>query len=156
MGNYSSNSEVTRRLPYRTISSTSDPSTGDIDQWITESEAVIDGALSSIGVTVPVTNATGIQILRTWVNAYAEGSYRIAVASAGGDGSNDDGKDLITKFDEQIKNVLALPGVYSAMFAGGSAAADARRVRGYVLDNADSKSVSGGDFEPVFTIGEKQ
>jgi hypothetical protein len=41
------------------------------------------------------------------------------------------------------------------MLSGGAGSDSSRQIRAYTTDNADSKTVSGGDFDPNFTTGEK-
>lgn len=151
MGTYASTSDIAARLPYRTIDSNSKPTSTQVGQWITEAEAMLTAALDTCQITTPVTNSNGIELLKSWACDYAEGRTRMAYANSGGDGGNDDGKDLIENFKELIDKILDNPTMYSAMFNAGDAEASSRRVRGYVLDNDDSVSISNGDFEPTFT-----
>jgi hypothetical protein len=152
MGSYAALSDVRGRLPGRTISATSKPSQTDVDTWITEGEALLDGVLASIGLSVPVTSpARAVIILKAWTLLYAEGHTRMAFASAGGDGANADGKDLVEQFEAKINWILAHPNDALSQLASGDAPDSARRMRGYVLDNRDGKTVSNGDFAPTFT-----
>ena len=37
------------------------------------------------------------------------------------------------------------------MLGGGAGTTASRQIRSYVTDNDDSKTISGGDFDPTFT-----
>lgn len=155
MGAYVTTAQVGARLPYRTIDSASSPSASQVDEWIDEAEAILNGALSTIEVTAPITAAAGIKICRSWVLDYAVGHTRMAYAAAGGDSGNDSGVDEIERFNERIEDIFRNSSRYNAMLSGGAGSDSSRQIRAYTTDNADSKTVSGGDFDPNFTTGEK-
>lgn len=154
MGTYCSNAQVAARLPYRTFSGSSSPSTSQIDEWIDEAEAMLHGLLNAVEVSTPISGTDGIKIMRSYVLDYAVGQTRIALAAAGGDGDNDAGIDQLDRFYETANDIVRNPMKYSAMLAGGSGSSAARTLRGYQTDNDDSKTVSGGDFKPKFTTSE--
>lgn len=147
---YTSAVEVADRLPYRSITASTKPSTGDVDRWGAKASAILDGVLASVQIVTPITHTGGVAIVSEWVTDYAEGRYRMALAAAGGDGDNDDGKDLIVKFEERMIEILENPSRYQGMLNGGAASDSTRQLRGNVTDNADGKSVS--DFAPQFTV----
>lgn len=151
---YAESTDVQARLPGRTISATSKPSDDDVTGWCVEADALIDGALAAYtNLTVPVTlpdRAT--VILKSWALLYAEGHTRMAFATGGGDGTNVDGKDLVEQFEAKLEWVRTHPQqAEAALSATGSASSSTRRMRGYVIDNNDGKSVGAGDFAPTFT-----
>lgn len=154
MGTYATNADVTRNIPARPIDSTSSPSTTDIDAWITQAEAMLTGALAGGGVSVPITDTGGIQIMRIWTVLFAEGHTRMALAASAADVGNDDGKDMVEAFGEVVSKIQADPGFYEAMLKQGTTSDSARRLRTYVTDNADGLTVADGDFSPVFTRNE--
>ena len=147
---YSGAVEVADRLPYRSITTSTKPSTGDVDRWGAKASAILDGVLAAAQVAVPVIHTGGVAIVSEWTTDYAEGRYRMALASAGGDGDNDDGKDLIEGFKLLMTEITASPSHFQAMLNGGASSDATRQLRGNVTDNADGKSVS--DFEPTFTV----
>jgi hypothetical protein len=153
VGSYASTSDIAARLSGRTISTTSKPTTAQTSAWIDEAEAQIEGALASIGMTVPVASpARALVILRAWTLLYAEGHTRMAFASAGGDGTNDDGKDMLEQFYARLDFIRTNPTATESMLSDGSPGDSARRMRGYVTDNDDDKSIGNDDFLPTFEI----
>lgn len=150
MGSYAASSDVTARIPARPIGTTSAPSTTNIDSWITGAEAKINGKLAALGISTPIANATGIAILKEWVCDYAEGRARMALAAGAGDGTNDDGKDLVEGFHKWLDTLNDNPAAVLAELTGGSTSSSTRLMRGYVTDNDDGKTIAAGDFDPVF------
>ena len=153
---YATSSDVQARLPGFTFSTTTAPSTTQITQWLTEADAFLNGALLAAGLTSPNVDARGLEILKSWACSYAEGHTRMALAAAGGDGSNDDGKDLVEQFMRLVSmkhedgGIVANPGAYGQMLQGGDAPATATRLRSYVTHNTNDETIDGGDFDPVF------
>jgi hypothetical protein len=150
---YATVSAIQARLPGRTLTTTSKPTTTQMVDWVSEGDALLDSALASVGITVPVTEpARALLVLRSWSLLYSEGHTRRALASAGGDSDNDDGKDLLEQFSELLAWIRANPADVGALLSeSGEAADSARRVRGYVIDNDDNLTIENGDFAPVFT-----
>lgn len=151
---YATIESVRKRAPYRAIDSTSRPSADDVQGWLDESQAELDATLQAAELPAPYTASAAMSILGRWITDYAEGRLRMAYAASGGDGSNDDGKDLVTRFEERLDDIGKRPGRYAAMLGAGAAPDTARRVRGHVLDNADGKTIEAGDFAPTFTTEE--
>ena len=143
--------DVQARIPYRTIDASSPPTQSQVGAWVEEAEARINNALRAGGMAAPVANAEGAEQLKALSIDYGEGRTRIAYASAGGDGGNDDGKDLIEQFGNVIDNILEHPARWSAMLQGGDASDATRRLRSHVLDHPDGHTVGAGDFDPAFT-----
>jgi hypothetical protein len=148
---YALYSDVTRRIPGRPLTGTSSPSTSDLTQWIAEAEAMLEGSLVAGGVSIPITAASGIQIIKSWACDYAEGRARMALAAGAGDGANDDGKDLIDRFEKRLEDISKNPAGAEAMLTGGGTSDTARRVRCYQLDNKDGVVVGdGGVADRIF------
>lgn len=80
MGSYVNNGQVLKLLPGKTLDQATKPSTGDVDEWIAEAEAEIDGALARAGFSVPVATARGVLILRKKVAAGVAARTKIALA----------------------------------------------------------------------------
>jgi hypothetical protein len=140
MGSYASVTDIQARLPDR-LDATSKPSLASVGGWIQEAEAMLNGALAGEGLPAPYTDASAVLILRTWVCEYVEGRVRMAQAALGGDGSNDDGKDLVDKFFARLQDIGRNASSYGGMLAAGSAPSASVRVR---ASNAD------GELEPEF------
>ena len=151
MGTYVSNAQITAHIPYRTFSASTSPSTTDIDTWIEEAEAILEGALNSAQITTPITSTTGIRILRAWLTNAVVGTVRMSFAAAGGDPNNNAGESQVEKFNEKLEDIMNRPQIYQQQLGAGSGDDSSRQLRSYVTDNDDSKSVSGGDFDPTFT-----
>ena len=95
MGTYISNAQVTAHLPNRTFSGSTSPSTTDIDNWIDEAEAILEGALQSAQIAIPITSTQGFKIMRCWLSSAVVGTVRQSFAAAGGDAGNKAGADEI-------------------------------------------------------------
>jgi hypothetical protein len=122
--------DIKSRLPNRLISASSKPTQAEIEAWIAEAQAMLDGTLAScLGASVPYTDANAILQLKAWICEYAEGHTRMAHASTSGSGANDDGKDLVEHFYGRLSDIQKNPSVYGARLASGSAPANACRVR---------------------------
>lgn len=147
---YSTYTNVTKRVPYRSVDATSTPSSTDVNTWLERAEAKLHAALISGGIATPITSTHGVSVMKDWTEDYAEGRLRKAYASADGDGDNEDGEDLIEAFRELCKDIVNNPHIYDAMLNNAATEAT-RRVRGYVTDNTEDKTVSAGDFAPTFT-----
>ncbi len=155
MGTYASTTECTSRVPERVFSTTSKPTLLQIEKELDDAESLLEGTLDAIGVGVPITTARGIKNMRAWTCDYVEGYIRKVLAGAFGDDAGDDGTVLFTKFADLLEDMRDNSPHYSAMLEGGAVSGTARRVRSYVTDNADSKTVSSGDFIPEWTRDEK-
>lgn len=151
MGAYCVVSDIQARLAYWTISTTSSPSSAQISAWIDEAESMLDGALQAVDLPAPYATTHAVRILKSWVASYVEGLVRRAHVAAAGEGAqNEDGKDLVEKFDALIKDILAKPSIYGSMLAGGSGPSAATRLRAYQTNNRDGLSSSASVFSPTF------
>ena len=150
-GVYITEAQVTGQIPYRDIGASTEPSTDDLTDWILEAEALLDSTLASIGVAVPVTGTQPVMLMRAWAIDYPVGKALIAFASAGGDGSNEDGESHLERFWARYKDMNDNPGKYAQIIAQGEGPSTSRRVRSHIVDHPDGNTVSGGDFLPKFT-----
>jgi hypothetical protein len=153
MTTYATSGDVQARVPYRDITATSKPSSDDVSGWINEAEAMLTAALRSSGISVPITAAEGLLLMRSWVLDYPIALVKMAYASAGGDGANEDGQAEMKRFEERIAAIESDPARHEAMLTGSSSSDSTRRIRGHVLDNADDKTIDNGDFAPEFEKG---
>jgi len=143
---YATTSDVQARFAAWTIGSGTSVTTTQVTQWLVEADAFINRALTAAGLTAPATNADLLQVFKSAATDYALGYLRMALAAAGGDGSNDDGKDLVAGFKAMLADIRAHPADYGP--TGTS-----RRFRSHVLDyndSSDPETLSDGDFDPVF------
>jgi hypothetical protein len=154
MGAYAQVADVTRRIPYLPISSVSKPSSSDIEEWIDEAEAQLEGAALGVGITPASLTTRGKRLFRTWATNYAEGMVRQSNASSGGDGDNDDGTEKLLGFRETLIRFSEDPGGMDAMLTDGSPVDDTRRVRSYVTDNSDGVTRSSSGIVPTIRKGE--
>lgn len=145
MANYSGFAYIQALIPTPAITTTSQPTTAQVDAWVAEGEAFLETALQDVGVTVPIEDERGILVMRSWTNLYAEGKTRYARAGAGGDGQNENGLKLLDKFDALLERIRADPAWAASMVSGGTATDDAVRYRDH------TKNLDDEDFEPVFT-----
>lgn len=150
---YATNADVAARTPGRPITASSKPSTAQIDSWITETEAVLNSTLLASDIPTGSFSADATNILKTWVVDRVSGLVRVAWASSGGDGGNDDGQSLLDKFDKLIDDIRIRPMFHGSMLAGGDGPAAARRMLGYQTDNDDALTIADGDFAPTFEKG---
>jgi hypothetical protein len=154
MGAYAQVADVTSRMPYTTLSGTSKPSTTDIERWIDEAEAKLEGAALGVGIQPSSITTRGKMLFTSWAADYAEGRARRALAAAGGDGDNDDGVAELVGFRETIDQFATDPGGMDAMLTDGSPVDDTRRVRSYVTDNSDGVTRSSSGIVPTIRKGE--
>lgn len=105
MATYATILDVQARLPGRSITSSSKPSQLQIETWLDEAEAYLAGAIEGGGGSLPTVGSRGATILRSLVCDYAEAHTRMAHAAAGGDGGNDDGKDLLDKWYGKLNEI---------------------------------------------------
>lgn len=150
MGTYATaTTNVQPRLAGRTLSTGSSPTLAQVDTWVDEGEALVLGTLRAAGISLPVAGAEGGKILTSWICDYAEGHCRQSWVAAIGGGS-DDGTDILDRFDKRLEEISANPARFDAMLNGGTASASTTRVRAHVLNNYEGKTITDGDFDPIF------
>jgi len=146
---YAATADIQARIPSRTIGASTEPSTTQVGLYITDAEAKINGALRAAGITTPVEDTDGVEIITAWVATYCEGRARMAWAAGAGDGDNDDGKDMVDWFNNVlIQDILDKPTKYELMLTGSGSSSV--QLKSYILDNNDDKTIDGGDFDPIF------
>ena len=156
MGAYASSSDVADRLPGRVLTndSTSQPTLDNVDTWILQAEARVNGALAAAQISIGSLSADGRLIIKTIILDIAEGVTRKAMASAGGIDDSTEGQAAIEAFAVIIKDIRANRTDWEATLTGGTASSATRGLRGHALDNQDGKTIADGDFAPVFTRDE--
>jgi len=152
MGDYASVSQVVGRLPGRTISTSTTPNTTTVGEWIDEAEAELNGALASIGMTTPITNATGLKIVRAKVVSYVAGRTERSYRSLDDDSA---GSDLMDEFRNFVDMIHENPTKAEMMLtlSTGSSDGSGSDIRSYECDNSDGLSIADGDFDLVVTRG---
>tara|TARA_Y100001938_G_scaffold126321_1_gene178151 strand:+ start:183 stop:650 length:468 start_codon:yes stop_codon:yes gene_type:complete len=151
---YATLDNLRARQPHRTIDTNSKPTQSEVQTWLDEGEAILNAELKAGELLAPYTDAEAIKVLRVVVLNYAEGRLRQAYATSGGDHTNTDGLDQLDQFYKTIEDIRINPMRWGAVLGAGSAPDSARRIRSYTTDNTAGKSISGGDFDPVFTMSE--
>jgi len=152
MGDYASVTNVVGRLPGRTISASTTPSTTTVGEWIDEAEAELNGSLASIGMSTPIANATGLKIVRAKVVSYVAGRTERSYRSLDDDSA---GADLMEEFRNFIDLIHENPTKVEMMLtlSTGSSDGSGSDLRAYETDNSDGLSIADGDFDLVVTRG---
>jgi hypothetical protein len=146
VADYASNTDVQARVAGRTIGASSKPTATQVDQWCTEAEHMLEGALQACGISLPGTSDDGADIIKSWICDYAEGHTRMAWED-----SEIAGQGLVDRFMERLRDIIpAKKSFYDGMLNGGDPSDTARRCRGYVLDNEDDLTIADDDFDPEF------
>lgn len=151
---YASVANIQSRNPYVAIGASSSPTSSEVQIWLDEAEAEINGILSGAGLVSPNVNANGIKILRNKVTTYVAGLVSQALAAAGGDGGNTDGADAEVKWDAFLTDLMNNPIKWGGILQGGSAGDAAIKARSHVTHNQDGLSKSNGDFTPEYDKGD--
>lgn len=155
MPTWAAASDVQARLTYETISTTSTPTTAQVEAWIDEAEARIRGVLRAAGLTTTYSDTDSVNILTSFVADYVEGRVRLAWGSGtGGTEDTEAGERLIGKFDAFIGDLRSgTIQLGSELDPGGDVPDAVQLARSHIEDNEDSLSLDNGDFAPKFTIG---
>lgn len=155
MGSYAVDyNDIQPRLGGRLLTATSTVTTTQVNAWILEAEAELNQGLIALGLTAPVVSANAILILKNKVVARVVNlvvtAWTIGTTLEGSPVAEREGKewdDFLTLMQEQPGKVATLMGQAFGTTAGTS------DLRAYTTDNTDSKTIRGGDFDPVFTRG---
>lgn len=156
MGTYASNADVLARLPGRQLSAQSTPSTTTVDAWILQAEAELEAELVVQGMTVPVSAARGISVLKAKVTSYAVARWLQGVAAGTNLEDHNVATEVMKEFTDFIKLIREEISRAAAML--GQAPGDtggATVVRSNVTDNDEGLTIANGDFDPSFTKGMK-
>lgn len=131
------------------FSATTKPDDTRVQAWLDETEDVINQVLLAVGLgPTPYTAAAAKSILRTVTADVVEGRVRQTLASAGGDGANDDGKALIARLDTFTRDLQVRTDHWGDVLAGG--ASGSKTLSTHVADHVDGTAIG----EPAFTITE--
>ena len=140
----------------RSISASTTPNTTQVTAWIDEAEAELLGTLASVAIPTdyPV-NSRGYRIIRHWVTQYIAGLFRQSHAAAGGDGGNNDGKEIIDAWRKMLQQIVEDSPRFEAMLsAGGSAAKTNPGMPGsHVTDPV--LGLTASDYGPTFELGKE-
>lgn len=155
MPDYATLDDVRSRVGGRLIDATTVPSTADVSSMLDEAEAELMATLLGAGLDSAQLSNSGSRVVRHWVANYVSGWFRVSYAAAAGDGDNEDGERQLDDWRQRLTDIMKNPAFYAAMLGGGSTPSASIDARSYVTDNADGKTVAGGDFAPVITRDEK-
>ncbi len=133
----------------RTVDSSSVPTSTTVGEWIAEIEADINGEISALGLTAPVTDATGIVFMRGKVAA------AVAARILGTKMSQKDYepadveklKELRREWDLFLRDIRENPMTVAQKLGQAPGETGARLLRAYQTDNDDSLSIDNGDFD---------
>ena len=146
---WGSTSGVQVRIPYRTIDANSTPSSTTVSTWLDEAEAELAKAIAGAGGSTSL-SGDALELFRGWIEQRVAGQVLEAYASAGPETQNTGiGRDFgLGVWQDRLRSIRK----DAATFRSAGAAVF---LSSYVTNNSDSKTVSGGDFAPAFTRGEK-
>lgn len=147
---YAVAADVQARLSGRDISTTSKPSTAQVDAWIAETDAELNGELRAAKFTVPVTGADPLAIVKSKVVSRV-GARVLGAYAAGTNFDEDDlASTLNAEWNEFIAAIRTNPGRIGELI-GQSISGTRNRgsMRSHVTDN--SKGLDTDDLAPVFT-----
>lgn len=156
MANYAAIGDVEARLagfPEIPFSASTTPTNTQVNTWLDDGEATLNGCLQGAGLPAPYTAQAAKDILGEILIDLVEGRVRNVVSSARGT-PDKDGQDLIEGFKQVCKDFLTDKVFWAGVLGAGPQSTE-RRARGYVLDNGDSKSIADGDFDPWVDIDAK-
>lgn len=154
---YAVTADVTARVPYRSaITISSEPSTTNVESWLREASAMLSSTLLSVGIEPPTadsgnTYTSGGQICKAWCIDYAEGRLRMAYAAAGGDGANDDGKDILQRFLDRLEWIRANVAAARALMLGEQPSSSTSQLRSLWTDDRDGGSIAADSWPRKFT-----
>jgi hypothetical protein len=142
---YTASTDVTARVPGRTIGASTKPTTTQVETWLYEGEAYLKGALAAGGVTAPTAGTDGGKLMTTWATDFAEAHTRMAWASTAGD-DNKDGASILERFDKLIADIFARPALYQSMLNSGGGSSSSSDMRGANTDE-DADDFIDAEFE---------
>lgn len=151
---YATVANIQARNPYVKITTYSEPTSSEVQIWIDDAEAMVNGALSAAQLTSPCVNANGIKILRQKVTTYVSALVARAYSAAGGDVDVFDTGDIDERWEAFLIDVVAESTKWGSMLEGGSAGTAARKLRSHTTHNQDGLTVSNGDFDPEYEKGD--
>lgn len=146
--------DVTSRLPGKTIDATSTPPEAEVQQWIEDFEGEIEGDLATAGISVPVTAARGVGILRLKIagRVAAEWIERAAIAGV------PDTQDLLSQAEKFRKDyddfralIAASPDRMAIRLGIVSGPSGDEGMTSTWTNSPDGESIANGDFDPTFS-----
>lgn len=132
---YSSASDVRARVVGRAISTTTAPTTAQVEEWLLEAEAMLLGALASCGIAAPAAATNGGLMLKAWACDFAEGHTRNAWAATAGD-DNKVGDPQLERFDKQINAIYDNPARWGGALNAGAVSSSNLLLRGPNTDTS--------------------
>ena len=139
-------------MAYFTLSTTSKPTTAQVQQWLNDAEDQITAALTSVGITAPGATAAGYSYLKRQAVDYAVAQTRqVRAAANGGDPADDYAEQLLVQFDAFIRSVETQSEIWSGRLEGGAAGADSLLISGTATNDLDGRAVTHSSMKPTFT-----
>lgn len=139
--------DVVPKLGNRPLTTTSDPSLSEVEDWLVQLEAELIGTLEAVGVSESSFSSRGLDTLRGWVASAGAGLVREAHAAAAGAGNNEDGRADVKAWTDRLADIAARPSFFRQLLCGASATGAASMLRGGPSGTAAR--------EPWFTTDEK-
>lgn len=150
MPSYGSVEAVASRAGREVPTAATMPTYAEVSAWLDEAEAELIGAiLAGGGPSSYATGTPGALQVRAKVELYVSGLFRGAHAGAGGDGTNEDGRERRQAWEAYLDKLRSNTG---NILAGFSATGTQPQVR---MGSHFTDSVLGlasDDVEPLFTI----
>ncbi len=141
-------SDVQARITLGALTTTTDPTTVEVQDWLDDAEAETRGYMRAAEIPLDYpADSDGGRILRKHITDYAEGRLRAAWASADGSGENEDGQRELDRYQERLDRLNRDPAWWSAMLSATGQSAEASRL-------ARSPATSGVELPaPIYSVG---
>lgn len=121
MSIYATLAGVSPRVGGRAITSSTVPSSTDVQAWLDQSEAQLSGLLQAFGITWSyAVNSVGALTIQGWVESYVGGVVRRSWAAMAGSANDHDGEVEIQAWEKLLYQIRSEPEVYGALLNGGS------------------------------------
>lgn len=152
MSTYADVDDVRGRIGGRAITTTSNPTTTQVGDWLDEAEGELLGRMAAVGIPTSYSSGTtGFLTLRGWVARYVAGLVRQSHAAAAGDGDNDDGRPDIEWWDKLLERVSKDPDGVSSALGNGSTATETIGIGSHATDS--TLNLSDADVAATFQRG---
>lgn len=150
MPTYGSVEAVASRSGRDVPTAASKPTYADVAAWLDEAEAELLGAILAGGGPASYASGTpGALQVRAKVELYVSGLFRGTNAGAGGDGTNDDGRELRQAWEAYLDRLRSNTGNILASF-DASGSQPVVRMGSHSTDA--SLGLTPDDVAPLFTI----
>lgn len=153
MAAYAKLSDVAARLPNRAFTTTSKPTAAQVTNWLTETEAEVNGELAAGGIGVPVTSSRGVEYLRGKVVERVCAMIERAYVSGTDLETDDVAEEKFEVYERFLERIRKFPERMATILDVGAGAAGSK-LSAYVTDNDDGKTIEAGDFDPERTRDE--